>query len=452
MDTVKISSLELENVKKLRAVQLAPTENGLTVIGGDNAQGKTSVLDGIAWALGGKKYQPDNPTRDGAATPAKLHVELSNGITVERKGKNGTLRVTDTTGMRGTQKLLDEFLSTLALDLPKFLDGTDKQRTDALLQTLGIDRQLAALDGKIRTTFDERRDAARIAKKDQAYADGLPHHEDAPDEPVSITELIQQQQAILAKNGENQKKREQVAQIEHDYERTKQSEFDLNKRIGSMLEQIEQLREDLSAIQERRAGLGADLLMAKQTAEKLEDESTAEIEASIADIETINKKVNDNQQWARAHDQAKKSAAKQTELETELENLRKERTSLLDGAPLPLEGLSINDDGVLTYHGQTWGDMSSAERLRVGTAIAHATKPECGFVLVDELERFDSKQLAEFAKWAEGEGLQVIGTRVAKDDTCTVIIEDGRIIGQEMEETPAPDPKGTAIAWGGASF
>ena len=84
--SVKISSLELENVKRIRAVELEPTKDGLTVIGGKNAQGKTSVLDAIAWALGGDKLKPDDPNRKGGATPAKLHIELDNGVVVERKG------------------------------------------------------------------------------------------------------------------------------------------------------------------------------------------------------------------------------------------------------------------------------------------------------------------------------------------------------------------------------
>ncbi len=72
MDPVKISSLELENVKRIRAVQIVPTADGLTVIGGRNGQGKTSVLDAIAWALGGNKLRPQNPNRDGGATPASF--------------------------------------------------------------------------------------------------------------------------------------------------------------------------------------------------------------------------------------------------------------------------------------------------------------------------------------------------------------------------------------------
>lgn len=52
--TVKINSLELENIKRIKAVKLVPSANGLTILGGKNGQGKTSVLDAIAWRLVGK--------------------------------------------------------------------------------------------------------------------------------------------------------------------------------------------------------------------------------------------------------------------------------------------------------------------------------------------------------------------------------------------------------------
>ena len=448
MEPVKISSLELENVKRIRAVQIQPTKDGLTVIGGRNGQGKTSVLDAIAWALGGNKLKPDNPNRDGGATPAKLHVELSNGIVVERRGKNGTLYVTDQTGMKGTQKLLDEFLSHLALDLPKFLGGTDKDRTTALLQTLGIDDQLAALDGQIRSTYQERQLVGQDAKRLRAHADKLPQHSDVPAGPVSVAELVRQQQEILARNGENQRKREKVEQIKYEYDRTAQSESDLNDRIAYMLEQVEKLKSDLTEVQKRRASLGADLVMAKTTAEQLQDESTAEIEASIADIESVNARVADNQRKAEAVEVATKREAEYADMTATLEDLRDRRTALLDGAPLPLPGLSVNEDGHLTYNGQTWSDMSSSEQLRVATAIVRATKPDCGFVLVDKLEQLDPQTIAEFGTWAQSEGLQVIGTRVGTDDSCTVVIEDGKVEGQDMADPVAPDPKGEALDWG----
>lgn len=45
----KINRLEIENVKRVKAAVIEPNQNGLTIIGGNNNQGKTSVLDAIAW-------------------------------------------------------------------------------------------------------------------------------------------------------------------------------------------------------------------------------------------------------------------------------------------------------------------------------------------------------------------------------------------------------------------
>lgn len=447
MEPVKISSLELENVKRIRAVQIVPTKDGLTVIGGRNGQGKTSVLDAIAWALGGKKMQPDNPNRDGAATPAKLHVELSNGIVVERRGKNGTLYVTDTTGKKGTQKLLNEFLSELALNLPSFLGGTDKERTTALLHTLGIDQQLANLDGQIKALYQRRLLAGQDAKQKRAYAAGLPKHDDAPTEPVSVGELSARLMEANDINLENQRKRQEVSRLKWECDAANTEANGISVKIGELEAEIEELKLKLNHKLESRDHLRSEFEQAKETASQLVDVDTTEIEQSIADIESVNAKVRDNQRREEADAAATKAEESYKDLTASIESLREQRIALLDNAPLPLDGLSVDDDGDLTYNGQTWGDMSGSEQLRVATAIVRATKPECGFVLVDGLEQLDTQTLAEFAEWAQGEGLQVIGTRVGTDDACSIIIEDGRVEGQDMAETPAPDPKGKAVAW-----
>lgn len=92
--SMKINRLEIENVKRIKAVKLEPAQNGLTIIGGDNQQGKTSVLDSIAWALGGERYKPSQSTREGSMVPPNLHIVMNNGLVVERKGKNSALKVT----------------------------------------------------------------------------------------------------------------------------------------------------------------------------------------------------------------------------------------------------------------------------------------------------------------------------------------------------------------------
>lgn len=96
--SIKINKLEIENVKRVKAVTMVPTATGLTIVGGKNNQGKTSVLDAIMWVLGGEKYRPTEPRRDGSAVPPSIRLELSNGLIVERKGKNSDLKVIDPSG------------------------------------------------------------------------------------------------------------------------------------------------------------------------------------------------------------------------------------------------------------------------------------------------------------------------------------------------------------------
>lgn len=417
--SVKISSFELENVKRVRTVSLEPTADGLTVIGGRNAQGKTSILDGIAWALGGDKLKPVSPNRDGSAEPASLRVELSNGIVVERSGKNGALKVTDSRGMRGGQQLLNSFISALALDLPKFLGGTDRQRAEYLLAILGVSDELGRIDRDYKATYDRRRFVGRDADIKAKAADAMPYYPDAPDEPMSITALTAQLREANATNAHIRQMRDRVEQDAREVNRR-------NVEIG-------QLTHDVAEAQRRldEAIASLDAFVSKANERKMDlsalvDVDTTQIEQAIADAEGINAKVRANAAKAAAQADAATYKGQYDGMTARLEGLKRERIKLLDDAGMPLPGLSV-ENGTLAYNGHVWSDMSGAEQLRVATAITRATKPDCGFVLVDKLEQFDTQQLAEFGAWCESEGLQVIGTRVATDDSCTVIIEDGMV-------------------------
>jgi hypothetical protein len=443
-DPVKIASLELENVKRVRAVELTPTEDGLTVIGGRNRQGKTSVLDAIAWALGGDRFKPDKPTRDGAATPARLHVELSNGLVVERSGKTGTLKVTDPTGKRAGQTLVNDFVSTLALDLPRFLSGTDKDRAEALLQVIGVGDQLAEIDARLSRKYEERHTLGQVAERKAKSAEDMVHHDDAPEEPVSVADLVAEQQEILGRNGMNQERRSHAHDLIVASERAAADVERARERVTGLKDSLRVANEELSHLVATSAKATQESLVATKGLDELMDESTAEVEASIAGIEATNELVRENQAKAKAQEEADELADEYKGLDGEVESIRQERVDLLKGADLPLDGLSVDEDGDLTYEGASWSDMSGADQLKVATAVVRKVKPECGFVLVDKLEQMDADTLGEFGGWCASEGLQVIGTRVATDDTCSVVIEDGRVSARDVGEPTSGVTDGAA--------
>lgn len=416
-EPVKINELLIENVKRVKAVQFEPSADGLTIIGGRNGQGKTSVLDAIAWALGGNNYKPSVPERDGALVPPNLHIELSNGLIVERKGKNSTLKVTDPNGNKSGQQLLNEFVSTLALDLPKFINGSDKDKADSLLKILGIGDVLSQLDIKENQLYAQRTEVGRIADRKKKAADEMPMYPNVPKEPVSATELIKEQQEILARNGENERKRQDAARYEQILANA-QIAFDEAK---AALQKAEQ-----------------DCLTARKSAEDLHDESTAELEKNLAEIEALNIKIRANSTKEAAEVEANNLQQEYDGLTEQIESIREERNKLLDSAELPLPGLSVKD-GKLIYNNMPWDGMSGSDQLKVATAIVRKLNPQCGFVLMDKLEQMDLETLQEFGAWLKQEGLQVIATRVSTGDECSIIIEDGMVKGDtEAVKEKAP--------------
>lgn len=301
------------------------------------------------------------------------------------------------------------------------MEQTSKEKAKTLLQIIGVGPQLAELEMQEKAKYDERHAIGVIADQKEKFAKEQPYYPDAPKDLVSIAELIQQQQEILAKNGENARKRQNLAKIENEYQ--------------GALADVERLSKMLEEAQEKEQGLAQDLDIARKDTQDLIDESTQEIEDSIANIEQINLKVRANFDKDKAEEDAKGYREQYKELDNVIADIRKQKTDLLTNADLPLPGLSV-DDGELLYLGQRWDNMSGSQQLQVATAIVRKLKPECGFVLIDKLEQMDQLTLQEFGAWLEQEGLQAIATRVSTGDECSILIEDGYSVKPKTKQIP----------------
>lgn len=409
-EIVKINTLELENIKRVKTVVLTPTKNGLTVIGGRNNQGKTSVIDAIAWVLGGDKFKPSTPQREGSIIPPHLKVTLSNGLIVERSGKNSTLKVIDPNGNKSGQQLLNEFVEQFALNLPKFMDASAKTKADILLKIIGVGDRLYQLENEETTLYNKRHAIGQIADQKSKFVKEMQFFEGVPNAPISASELIMRQQEILAKNAENQRLRANTKQLE--------------SKANELQELINTKSKELTAIL-------AQLEVARKSSAFLRDESTAELEADIANIDEINSKVRANLERQKAEIEAEEYRSQYNAYTEDIEAVRKARMDLLNNADLPLAGLSV-ENGELTYKGFKWDNLSGSEQLKVATAVVRKLNPKCGFVLLDKLEQMDLETLREFAEWLETEDLQAIATRVSTGGECSVIIEDGYVKNEEL--------------------
>ena len=395
--SVKINQLQIENLKKIKTFTLDLTKDSMTIVGGRNASGKTSCLDGIAWSLGGDKFRPTNPDNTETKLPAKTKLTLSNGLVVERAGKNGTLKVTDPKGMKGGQSLLNSFISTFALDLPSFLSATSTEKAKILYDLIGVEVELTTLEDQELFSYEARAASKKEIDRLKANFDHMPEH-DLPEKIGSATDIQAEIEAIQYANGRLTKSQEALAKSIRELDR-------LKERISEVKKDILLLENDIK---------DHAILTVKPLQEKLRN------------VEAVQRQVQEN----AAKDLVRKSILLEQgvydEFNNHLKETREKKKTLLDGVELPLPGLTVQN-GALIYNGQLWDCMSGAEQLIVATAIVRQLQPECGFILVDKAEQFDLHQLHEFAKWAEEMDFQIIATRVSESDECTVVIEDGEL-------------------------
>lgn len=505
-----ITSLEVENVKRVKAVSIEFPKTGLFTIGGRNAQGKTSILSAIEYALGGEKHRPSAFQRDGAETPARILARLSNGIVVEKVGDK-KVKITDPDGHRAGQELLNEFIGEFAIDLPKFMAQKPKDKADTLLKIIGVGDQLAILDKEENTLYDERHDTGVIADRKEKAAKEMPFHPDVGEVEISLSDLTAKLQDAVAENGRRQSLCERIAKdtarltaIDGEMKaavsardiakETAKSRLDTivyqsDATHDAKIRSLELARENgiadakrvyeatLAAIEQNYATetAAANILRdtTKAAAQKASEEAVASADAnyemtesrlsaeklsiesdlssvscdpsSLAPIETTelaeqirmceqnNAKIKENIARAKCIAESNELWVAYKQYDAKIEDVRLRRQKLLDGANLPLPGLSAQN-GTLYYHGKEWDCMSGSEQLTVACAIASAINPKCSCILADGMEQYDREQLDAIGKWAEDHGLQIICTRVSTGDECSLIIEDGSAVNTDAEK------------------
>lgn len=307
-------------------------------------------------------------------------------------------------------------MEQLAIDLPKFMESSSKDKANTLLQIIGVGDKLYELEKQEQEIYNKRLAIGQISDQKKKFAKEMTYYPDAPKEPISAGDLIKQQQDILTKNGENQRKRQNLALLES-------QATELDRKIND-------LKIKLLDLQKERVTIKSDIEIAQKSALDLQDESTEALEKNINDIDAVNRKVRANLDKDKAEEDAMEYDNQYKAFTTQIDTIRQSKIDLLKGAPLPLPGLSVVD-GELVYMDKKWDNMSGSDQLKVSTAIVRNLNPKCGFVLLDKLEQMDLDTLKEFGEWLEAEGLQAIATRVSTGDECSVIISDGYIEGAD---------------------
>ncbi len=434
MTAVRLAGLEIENVKKIRAVSLR-LEGDVTVLEGKNAQGKTSVIDSIWYALGGSSSHPPEVVRRGAEK-ARALLDFSD-FTVERKWttKSTQLYVTMKDGKRvaSPQSFLDALVGPngLAFDPLAFLTRPKAEQLEVVRKLGGLD--FTALDAKRQTAFDARAEVARVGKdlraRVQAFA---PLPADLPERPVDVDELLAEQGRRQALRNGNDQIRASLTRLEQDRRRLEDDLAEAEEEV----ERVEKVLADARETQERR-GKAFNELVARHEADAkrvadLVDPNVDEITTQLRGAQGTNLAIMRRNERGQLEQELAAKLKEHAGLEREIEECDVEKRRMLREAKFPIDGLGFSLEG-LTFKDLPFPEQASqAEQIRVVMAIAFALNPKLKLALIRNASLVDAAGLALIAELTTKAGGQVVLERVAEQPGAGFYIQDGELLDAEV--------------------
>jgi len=408
---MKIVALEATNVKRLKAVHIEP-DGSLVVIGGKNGAGKTSVLDSIAYALGGKALCPSKPIRDGEEK-ACARVDLGEFV-VERTWteKDSYLRVTSGNGFsaKSPQTVLDGLVGRLSFDPLAFTAMTPRDQVEALKELVGLD--FADLDAERDQVYHDRTEIGRDVKRLEGQLAGMPVVEDAPEKLVSVAELMEKLKTAQAHNARYAEAGRVLEDRRHSLELAE-------RKVKELEGLLKQARATLSRAQK-------DVAEGEEALKSIMAIDTAPWEEQIADADELNAKHRAAQERTSVEREHMAAHLAYDDLTAKIAELDNQKRHALAEAAFPVEGLSFDEDRVL-LNGIPFDQASSAEQLRVSVAMGLAANPELRVLLIRDGSLLDDDNLALVAKMAEEAEAQVWLERVSDGPEVSVLIEDGEV-------------------------
>jgi recombinational DNA repair ATPase RecF len=393
MQVVKLSA---QNFKRLEAVEITPDESGMVVIGGRNAQGKSSVLDAIMAALGGRDAAPEEPIRHGE-DQATITVDLGKYVVERTFGRGEKLVVKGREGERfsSPQALLDKITGSLTFDPLEFSRAKHSSQIEMLRRVVGLD--FTMLNERREKTYARRTEVNRERDRLRAQAASATFTPDLPEQEIVLQDLVDRRDQMMERARETNAARTVIA--------------NLRRSIAEWREKIAAAEQQIITLEPTAAAEVPDV---------------SSLASEIANAQATNKLIRQNYSHRTATDAAQRQQKVSDELTAEIEAIDREKADMIARAKMPVEGLSLSEDGV-TYRGVPFSQASAAEKLRVSVAMGLAMNPTLRVMLIRDGSLLDDESLKLLATQVKDGAAQLWIERVGHGEECSIIIEDGRV-------------------------
>ena len=397
---MKIIELKSSNIKKLKAVELrVDKDKNLVMVTGKNAAGKSSLLDSIWYALGGKKNIPDEPIRKGEEK-GEITINLEGYIVVRTFTSSGSyLKITNKDGSdySNPQAFLDYIVGNLSFDPLEFSRMESKKQIAELIKITGLD--LTELEENKKKFTQERLFVGREVK-------ALPKVDD---------EVVEMSVRFMEDNKNLPSLHDLMTEI-NVAEKEIVVDRDRLSKIVKLQREIIELRSEEASLQNLRETHKPKISKEEIATMKEKLDSLEETNQKIA---TADKTIYDDMIWGQKN-------AEYGELTRKIVAVDEEKKTKLAEVKMPIDGLGWDEEGV-SYNNIPFNQLSGAEQLKISMAIAMASNPKLKVVLIKDGSLLDQDSLKVIEEMAKEKDWQIWCESVDSSGKVGIYIEDGEI-------------------------
>ena len=466
---MKVTELVVESFKKISRVALKLGQH-VTEISGPNGAGKSSYLDALWVLLDGKRVAPVEPIRQGAQL-ARIQGRIGEYQVTRtfRRGKGKDNKEITTSlriergneAMPSTEAFLKSLIGEHMLDPGEFIGLDAKGKFNALKGFVsGIDFDKVAREDK--ADRDRRTQVGNLADEARASANMIVIPDGTPETLVDEAELTDklgkaaETNADLARRKANrQRGMDDIARLraEHANAQVEMDEY-TRDRTATRDERVNGWRAEIKRIEALIAAENArseeDIRGAhahiREAADKANTKA-AEIEAAIAaagplpdpvdvvalqtqltNARKINESVRrrlDRDKHARLADQYDDEYRRLTD---SINARERAKQAAIAAAKLPVPGISFGE-GELLLNGVPFEQASTAQKLRVGVAIAVQKNPTLRLAWIRDASLLDDESYSSIKQLSEEFDCQILLETVRAIGSDAILLEDGHLKG-----------------------
>ena len=430
-----ITRLQIENIKRISVFEMVLDKNGVYIIGGRNAQGKTTALDSFSMIVGGTKLCPDEPIKKGERegfSEADIVDETGKIVAIARRkfklGKGGRLTssliIKNPKGAIQTapQAIMSVLTDVVSFDPLQFKALDPKKQLAVLRDIVGLD--FTQLDEERAVLYVNRTDINRQIKDKEGYVGGLPNYPaDTPDKEIVVDDLMAELEKVQQHNADITDMSAKLGDMRYNLSEDEKS---LSVLTGQFEEIENTIRLAKADIHKRKGLIDA----AQSAYSKIQPQDEEPIREKISNSQAISTNVRNKQA-----EQAGLAELEELEASVEvftdcIEKIDAEKERQIATAPFPIEGLAFTPDGV-TYNNILFAQCSQAEQLRISVAMGMALNPKLRVMTIRDGSLLDDENMQLIDDMAKDKEFKILMEVVGNPEDAAVIIEDGMILESE---------------------